>query len=456
MILTDLNPRGGIGASCHHLAIGSLNLVIDAGLNPTLLGNECLPALDALRGIHLDLILLTHCHLDHVGALPVLLREHPEAKVLLSQPSHLLAPRMLHNSCNIMGRLREDKGIPEYPLYSHREVERAKKSMIPLLYGKPTSYERNGTEITITLHAGGHVPGAAGFHIRWGAHTFYATGDCLFTPQRILPGGTFPPAPCDALLMETTRGATTRAPETDRASEINRLFETAFSTLEAGGSVLIPTFAFGRMQEVFALLHDAKRAGNLPKVPIHASGLGLDLADYFDEISRKLKAIDFRKSILKDLRVRPVPDDFHPGARNNGRRPTLYVLSSGMVMEHTPSYNAAACLLDNPANAICFVGYCAPDTPGGKIQQGNHGDPFLFGTLDHESPRYAQIHRFDLSSHADREELLEQATALQPKTIVLAHGDPPARAWFTENFPTHLPQSQVLDPAPLQPVPLLP
>jgi predicted metal-dependent RNase len=79
MKLTDLNRDGGIGANSLFLQLGDLNILIDCGLNPKKVGRAATPDLSLLRGKTLDLVIITHCHLDHIGSLPVVMREHPDA-----------------------------------------------------------------------------------------------------------------------------------------------------------------------------------------------------------------------------------------------------------------------------------------------------------------------------------------------------------------------------------------
>jgi predicted metal-dependent RNase len=129
----------------------------------------------------------------------------------------------------------------------------------------------------------------------------------------------------------------------------------------------------------------------------------------------------------------------------------IYILSSGMMVEHTPSYNLAASLLPQGRNAICFVGYCDPETPGGKLLDTKPGETFLFENIDYQTPVRAQIERFEMSGHADREELLKFALRTHPKKVVLTHGDPGARAWFAIALAENDPALIVIDPKPLEP-----
>ena len=127
MIYTDLNPSGEMGANCCLIEIGSFKLVIDCGIDPKELGKKAIPNLDLLDGQYIDLAILTHCHLDHLGALPLLPKIVPDVQIAMSIPSEILYQRMLHNSVNVMKRQREEHCIPEYPLYYHDDVDRLVK-----------------------------------------------------------------------------------------------------------------------------------------------------------------------------------------------------------------------------------------------------------------------------------------------------------------------------------------
>lgn len=449
MKLTDLNPKGGIGANSHFLELGPFKLVIDSGMNPKHMGPEALPAIDRIRDDSIDLVLLTHCHLDHLGSLPVLMREHPEANLVLSPASKLLAKRMLHNSCNVMMRQKEEHGIDTYPLFTRSEIERMGQRTFPLACDRPRFFgSADGQRLCLTFHHAGHIPGAVGITLEYNHRRIFISGDVLFTHQRILPGARFPRQPVDLLLLETTRGMTERSARQTRQTEVERLLETISETIGAGGSVLIPVFALGRMQELLMVLRDAKRAGKLPKAPIYASGLGIDLANYFDEISRKIGGVDFDRRVLRELGIAQLPRDLKPG--RIPKQAGIYLLSSGMIVDNTPSYFAAASLLSDPRATLCFVGYCDPDTTGGAILDAEPEADVLFSTLDYKGTRHAKIERFDLSSHADRDELLQFALDCTPRTVVLTHGDEDARAWFTERLREAAPQTEVLNPEPLR------
>lgn len=447
MKITDLNRQGGIGANCLLVQFGHFNLIVDCGLNPKISGRLAAPDFRPLQGLAIDLILITHCHLDHIGSLPLLMRACPDAPVVMTQPSRMLIERMLHNSASVMMREREEKGTPDYPLFTHDEIDRLKGRLHAHAFNHPKRFRGRLEEIEFTFHPAGHIVGAAGVEVTYKNRHVFFTGDVLFTVQRTLAGAMLPEKRFDTLVLETTRGATERAPGRERSREMVRLLETINTTLARGGSVLVPVFALGRMQEILAVLHDARKFNRLEDVPIYASGLGMDLCNYFDEIAKKTGQVHFTRTILKELHVRKTPRELKAGKEPP---PGLYIVSSGMMVEHTPSYTLAASLAGSAKHAICFVGYCDPDTPGGQFLATPHGKEFLFAAANVRTKIRCQVERFELSGHADREELLDYAIQCHPKTLILTHGDPPARAWFAAQLAEKLPKTKVLDPVPLE------
>lgn len=448
MKLTDLNRDGGIGANSLFVQLGDLRILVDCGLNPKQVGRAASPDLGALRGQNLDLIIITHCHLDHIGSLPVVMRDHPNTPVIMTTSSRLLIERMLHNSANVMMRQREEENIPDYPLFTHDEIDRCAKRMVGLNFNHVKKFSAGKDEIELIFHPAGHVAGAAGVEIHHKHRSIFFTGDVLFTDQRTLQGAKFPAGHFDTVITETTRGTTERPAGKSRGEEMQRLVASINDTIQRGGSFLIPVFALGRMQEVLAILHDARKFGKLVDCPIFASGLGMDLADYLDEISRKTKHVQFNRGIIKELKIRPTPRKLNPG--EDPQQNALYIISSGMLVERTPSYTLASGLLGHARNSIGFVGYCDPETPGGELLASAPGDTFLFKTANVKVKIKARVERFELSGHADRDELVQFAVQTEARSVILTHGDPAARAWFMEQLTAQMPNAKILDPVPLQ------
>ncbi len=445
MIFQDLNPHGGIGANCTYGKIGPFQFAIDSGLHPKHAGNESLPRHDRIPPGELDFILLTHCHLDHLGSLPLLSRLHPQAPLFLSYPSSILIRRMLSNSLAVMKRQRSELNLPELPLYGRSDLGALYDRMEIISIEDPVVFEKDGESIEITAYHAGHVAGAVSFDLKYeGKHTFF-TGDVLFHGLRTLQGAQLPSHPVDVLVMETTRGMSERPADKQREAEIVQLLLDIRKCLKRGGSVLLPVFALGRMQEMLVLLDEARRNKALPPTPVFCSGLGMDLVNHIHQISQNFNRVNFSRKVLRSLGAQPLPRRIQAGEPLPMQG--IYLVSSGMMVENTPSYMLASSMLEDDRNGIFFVGYCDPNTPGGQLLECQPGDEFLFEEVDILAQIRASIKKYDLSGHADREELLAFAQSVSPRKIVLHHGDPEARAWFSSEFEKlNLP---VLDPEPL-------
>ncbi len=452
MEFIDLNRHGEIGSNSTFLSIGSFNILIDSGLHPKKLGKDSLPDFNQIQGKTIDLIILTHCHLDHLGSLPIIARSHPEAPILTSLPNLSLAPRMLRNSINVMKRQREEYGMTDYPLYVHRDIDHVKLSIIALPFEKSEFLYKNKDKIEIKLHPSGHVVGASAIEIIYKSKRIVHTGDVLFEAQRTLPGAYLPNGKIDTLFLETTRGATVRAKESTRENEIKHLIDSINEILDQDGTCLIPVFALGRMQELFKIILESMQFGILRKAPVYSTGLGMDICNYFDKISNRTGLINFDLKILKQLDIKTIDPKLRPG--KNIKKKGIYIVSSGMLVERTPSYNVAASLLNTPTNGIFFIGYCDPDTPGGQLLENKDAESFYFNAFDYLSPIRASIKKFDLSGHADRDSLVEYAVQARPDTIVLTHGENEARNWFQQSLNQHLPNTQIIDPIPGQTYPI--
>lgn len=446
MQLTDLNPTHDIGANCLLVELGPFRFMFDCGMHPKKAGLTSLPALSKIPDNSLDFILVTHSHLDHIGGLTVAARHQWDCPIFVTPPTQALLPRLLRNSVGVMLRQREELNLPELPLFTYNEVERLEDRLRPISFGRPYIFEKKGDRLEITFFPAGHVAGAAGVRVVHKNERVFFTGDVLFADLITLMGARFPQEQFDTVVTETTRGARARPAGQTRESEGARFIESIAKTLSGGGSVLLPVFALGRLQEVLAMMLQARKEKKLPQSLIFATGLGLDLVDYYDTLSQQNPSIRFRRKILQELNVQPLRQQLKPG-REPGQR-GLYILSSGMMVENTPSYALAAGLLAKPTNAILFAGYCDPETPGGKLLATKPGDKFTFDKLQYACTVEAHIERFDLSAHAEREELLAYAKSCKPKNIVLTHGDPPARNWFAAELAKVPNGPRVIDPVP--------
>ena len=240
-----------------------------------------------------------------MGSLPLLSREQPDAPVILSYASSILARRMLSNSISVMKRQRSELNLPELPYYGRGDLTSLyDRFKTPPLH-TPYRLEKNGESIEITLHHAGHVAGAVSVGIKYQKKTIFFTGDILFNDQRTLDGANLPREPVDILVTETTRGATEIPKNQSRESEIVNLLKQVNSTITKGGSVLIPVFALGRMQEM--LLYWTKHSAKKPFPRFRFSVWLAWILNHFHEISKNTNRVRFNRKVLKSIGARPLP-----------------------------------------------------------------------------------------------------------------------------------------------------
>jgi Cft2 family RNA processing exonuclease len=99
-------------------------------------------------------------------------------------------------------------------------------------------------------------------------------------------------------------------------------------------------------------------------------------------------------------------------------------------------------------HAILFVGYADPDTPGGRLKASRPGERFFFSRTAGEAVRHCELAEFDLTAHANREDLLDFVSQVSPRAVILGHGEGPARAWFARALGARHPKLRILEPAP--------
>ncbi len=452
MRIRNLNPDTDIGASAWWLELDGHRLLMDAGVHPKLEGRASLPLLDLVKDEELDAIAITHCHHDHVGGLPVAVRHHRRAHVLMTELSYFLVERVLHNSVNVMKRQREEADIKDYPLYSHDEVD----EIAPLFQGFKYNREiewagfqktrGGGTSPTLEFFDAGHALGSAGVLVRGKRETLFYTGDVCFRDQTILKGARFEDVKADVLIMETTRGNRAVAPTFNREAELQRFIEAIRATLKRKGSVLIPTFALGRTQEILAALALAFRAGELKEQPIYIGGLGRVFTEIYDLEAHRAHRLHTNLQLHEALNLIVLEKGQAESMRLTGGR--IFVITAGMMSEHTAAHDLAARMAEDPRHSVLFVGYADPDAPGGRFKASQVGKPFFFSPSGGEVTRRCGLEDFDLSAHANRNELLDFVGQVSPHTVLLGHGAAPARAWFAEQITRRHPKIKVIQPTP--------
>ena len=428
---TVLGGGQEIGANSYLLKIEGVSFLLDAGLHPKKYGLESLPDYGEITE-ELEAIFISHAHLDHVGSLPLVSRQHPQAPIFATIPTKDIALRMLHNTVTVMNIFREEKGYLDYPFFEHKDLWPLEREIIglefnPFARSSTPARAGHGERVRLRGHTqaqfipSGHVLGAAGLLIRHGKRNLFYTGDVSLKDQALIPGALIPEAKIDTLILECTYANDPEYYSRNRPREVESFAAEASRILAGGGCVLIPAFALGKTQELLFIIHRLIRQGLIPSVPLYISGLGKSITEIYQEHQRYLRPQASTLS-FELFSVLGLLDDF--SVERLLREPCLIVATNGMMVENTPSARIARCMVQEERHGIFFCGYIDPDTLGYRVFHSKPGEAFVFSTEeDPVTVINSNIKRFYLSSHADRYELLEIARRLHPRITLLVHGE---------------------------------
>src|ERR687892_195102 len=249
-----LGGAGEVGGSSHLLDFGKTRILVDAGIKPDGRG-PVTPDFGGLDG--LDAAVVTHAHLDHCGALPLLVRDRPKMPIYCTPPSAKLIISALNDHAAMGGGL--PGGAP---------IHEVRKRLVPVPFGKPLDV--GGAKVTLT--ESGHILGAASVLFSSGEATVFHTGDICMENHFSIPSARLPEVrDIDLLIMEATLADQKSQPFSESIrTRVEVINET---TLERGGTVLIPTYALGQAQEIIlGIKHYGREYGLDREVFIYVDG----------------------------------------------------------------------------------------------------------------------------------------------------------------------------------------
>lgn len=391
----------------------------------------------------IDFVLLTHAHIDHSGRIPKLYKEGFRNKVYAHKATCDLCALMLPDSGHIQetesewkNRKRMRKGEkPIPPIYTAEEAAKCLEIFEAVQYDKIIEIT---PEIHVRFNDAGHMLGSSIIEV-WikedGKETKTVfTGDLgnndipLLSPLTMIED-------TDYLVMESTYGSRLHV-KNEQKAEI--FLNVVSETLDNGGTVVIPSFAVGRTQEILYELNKLKEEKEdeefirkykiLMKTPVYvdsplaisATEVFSDNMDLFDEETKEEMAKGDNPLEFPGLQFTKTADESK--ALNEDPRPSIIISASGMCevgrIKHHLKHN-----LWNPKSTILFVGYQAPGTLGYNIVNGAKTVK-IFGEEIAVNARIEYIEGY--SGHADQELLMNFIYSFikKPKHIFLVHGEP--------------------------------
>jgi Cft2 family RNA processing exonuclease len=386
-----LGGAGDVGGSSHLLDFGGTRVLVDAGIKPD--GRGALaPDFREIKG--LDAAVVTHAHLDHCGALPLLVRDQPGVPIYCTPPSARLIASALNDHAAMGG------GLP-----GGATLQEVKKRLIPVPFGKPVRL--NGTRITLT--ESGHILGAASVLFETGSATVFHTGDICLEDHFSIPSARLPEVrDIDLLIMEATLADQSQQPFSESVRTMIRAINE--TTLNREGIVLIPTYALGQAQEIIlGLKHYGREYGLDRDVFIYVDGSVVTTSErlYAEQLGYMkpyLQHTDPRELFFGD-NIRAVSNDDR--ARERILSNPCAVIASPVTMQGGASAFYRRRLQDDPKNAVILpsnaqASYGASRAPG-------------------EEEGW-QVEKVQFAAHCTQEELLNITEKLTPRQIILIHG----------------------------------
>ena len=442
MRITFLGGADTVTGSRHLVELGGRRVLLDCGMfqgYKVFRERNWAPPEPTLHG--LDAVVLSHAHLDHCGWLPVLMRHCAPANVVASQATRDLAEVMLLDSAHLQeedarraNRLGYSRHAKALPLYTTAEAGRAIGHIRALQPG--LAHALDGTAlptgprarrpqagedpVRIELTPAGHLLGACSVTLRAGRETLVYSGDLGRSADLLMP----PPrriTRADVLIVESTYG-NRRHPAEDPA---RRLGEIILSTIDHGGSVLLPSFAVGRAQALLLVLQRLKAAGTLPqKLPIFLDSPMATQATALYRRHRDLLRVDGGEieNLLDGVRVVTTP--LESSRLSRLRYPAVIISASGMATGGRVLHHLKA-LAPDARNHIVFAGFQVAGSRGAHLVAGAtavkiHGE--------YVPVRAAVSHMEGFSGHADSDELMAWLRGFRapPRQTFVVHGDPEA------------------------------
>ena len=422
MKLTFLGATGTVTGSKYLLEVGGKRILVDCGLFQGLKQNRLknwakLP----IDPASVDVVILTHAHIDHTGYLPLFVRNGFAGKVYCSYATRDLCEILLPDSAHLQeeearfaNKYGFSKHSPALPLYTKEDTVKALDVLHPVEFEKDIDL---GDGVTMRISPNGHIIGSAFVRIHDAKTSILFSGD-IGRPNDVLMKSPTQIKQADYLVMESTYGDRVHDktdPKIKLAAAINR-------TISRGGKVIIPVFAVGRAQELLYYIHLLKAKGSIPDVPVYLnSPMAVDATEIFNRHSgeHRLSSSECEAMFHTAHMVNTVEQS---KALNENRHPMIILAASGMATGGRVVHHLKA-FAPNPNNTILFAGFQAAGTRGAAMLNGVdsikiHGEYI---------PVNAEVSLIsNLSAHGDYLEILDWLRGFEsaPKRVFVTHGEP--------------------------------
>jgi metallo-beta-lactamase family protein len=422
--LQFMGAAGMVTGSKHLLRTPDMNILVDCGLFQGLKNLRQLNR-DPIRvsPATIQVLIITHAHLDHTGYLPVLFKNGFSGPVYLTTPTRSLTEIILLDSAKLQeedaehaNKMGYSKHKPAIPLYTQQDVKKTFGHMQSCGEGEWMELSLN---IRFRFRKNGHILGSA-----------FVEMDC-FEKRIVFPGDLgrqksytlAPPAipeKADYLIIESTYGDRVHPP----VSPEKDLAEIIHQVIQKKGNLLIPSFAVGRAQDLMLLIGGLKKKNMIPDIPVYLdSPMGIEATRVYEQNRdwHKLSTEQCNEMWKQIIPVKDLKDTFKVIATPGSK---IIIAASGMltggrVLHYLHSY------VGHHQNTILLAGYQAVGTRGRALKTGVN-EIKLFGSYHKVKAEVKEM--LTLSAHADQQELLNWMKSIpgRPERVFIVHGEPEA------------------------------
>ncbi len=397
------------------------------------------------RASKVDVMVLSHAHIDHSGALPRLYRQGFRGPIYCTPATRDLCAVMLEDSAEIQAQdaayinraIERDHADmePVEPLYTQDDVAGTLSLMVSVPYHREIAIAEG---VKLTYYDAGHVLGSAmvalDIDVVGEERRLVFSGDVGRRNMPILRDPEIPPR-ASYLLMESTYGDRTHDPIERMEDELH---DVITRTVNRGGKVIVPSFALERAQEIIFALKHLKNQGRLPDVPVYVdSPLTVKLTDVFrmhpdcfDRRARDLVLSGDSPFDFEGLKYVSSVEDSKAIDRSDD--PAVIISASGMCEFGRVVHHLVAGI-ENRKNTVMIVGFQAQHTLGRRLVE-RRSRVRIFGV---ERDRHAEVAVLNgFSAHAGQDDLIDYAEAVREagslRTIALVHGEDKPRDTLKE------------------------
>jgi metallo-beta-lactamase family protein len=351
----------------------------------------------------IDVLFVTHAHLDHVGRIAKLVKDGFRGQIYSTSPTKEIGELVMLDSMKIVNKSAEEAG--REPLYLQADVDNALARWDTKDYHQPMIFDCEGEPLSVTFRDAGHILGSSMVVFSYLGKKIAFTGDLGNTPSSLLTD-TETMHDIDYLAIESVYGDRNHDPHEVRDANFKRAIEEG---IKRGGAILIPAFSIERTQVILYELNNLIEDGHIPSIPVYIdSPLAAQVTDIYKrnedlfklEVQREIKAGDDIFNFPK-LKITHSVQDAKEIHKVNG--PKIILAGSGMS-EGGRVLGHEAELLPHPENTIILVGFQAMGTVGRRIEEGSK-----VININHQNIKVrAHVENIrGFSSHKDSDHLLE-------------------------------------------------